>query len=162
MASKVRTIDNKLPRLIRIMQEIGKLASKPHVKIGYPAESEETNKQKENTKEALTVLAVAVHMEFGTKHVDERSFIRSSHDENKQELLSFTQDLVGKIYDGAMTVERALDLIGLKMVNNVKKKIRSKIPPPLATSTIERKKSDVPLIDTGQLLNAVTFKRIMK
>lgn len=162
MAGKVRTIDNKSVRLLRIIQEIGKLASKPYVKVGYPAESEESNKQKDGAKAALTVLAVAVHMEFGTITVPERSYIRSSYDDNFQDMLSFTRDLVGRIYDGGMTVERALDLIGLKMINNAKKKIRSKIPPPLAQSTIAKKGSDIPLIDTGQLLNAITFKRIMK
>lgn len=168
-ASKIRTLDNKLPIYLRILEEVGKLASKPYVKIGYPAEAETTNNPKKIKigdgetigHQSLTVLAVAVFMEFGTITVPERSYIRSSYDDNFYEMLEFTKELVGKIYDGKMTVERALDLIGLKMVNNAKNKIRMRIPPVLAVNTILRKGSDVPLIDTSQLLNAITFKRIM-
>lgn len=170
-ATKIRTLDNKLPRMLRILEEYGKLAEKPYVKVGYPAENSETNAPKtlnlEDDKKgfahsALQLIDVVLWMEFGTARVPERSFIRSTHDEIKDEMKDFIADLVGQIHDGNMTVERALDLIGLKTISKMKAKIRSGIAPPLTLATIARKGSSIPLIDTGQLLNGMTFKRIMK
>lgn len=169
--TKIRTIDNKLPRMLRILQEYGKLASKPYVKVGYPAENSETDAPKRvkldgDSKNfahaALNLIDVVIWMEFGTRTVPERSWIRSTHDEIKEEMREFIADLVGQIHDGNMTVERALDLMALKTINRMKEKIRKGIPPELSTETIARKGSSTPLIDTGQLLNGMTFKRIMK
>lgn len=167
-SGKIRTLDNKLPKYLRILEEIGKLASKPYVKVGYPAESEETerprtaNKQSPFSSLSLKLIDVVLWMEFGTATVPERSWIRATHDEIKDEMRGFIADLVGEIHDGSMTVERALDLIALKTIAKMKAKIRSRIPPELKPATVARKGSSTPLIDTGQLLNGMTFKRIMK
>lgn len=170
-STKIRTIDNKLPKMLRILQEYGKLASKPYVKVGYPSENSETSAPKKMNLEgdkkgfahaALNLIDIVIWMEFGTKTVPERSWIRATHDEIKEEMREFIADLVGQIHDGQMTVERALDLMALKTISKMKQKIRSGIPPELSLGTIQRKGSSVPLIDTGQLLNGMTFKRIMK
>lgn len=170
-SAKIRTLDNKLPRYLRILEEYGKLAEKPYVKVGYPVESPETAAPKtmnvEGAKDgfahqALELIDVVLWMEFGTPTVPERSWIRATHDEIKVEMQEFIADLVGQIHDGAMTVERALDLVALKAISAKKKKIRSGIAPPLTIETIERKGSSKPLIDTSQLLNGMTFKRIMR
>lgn len=169
--TKIRTIDNKLPRMLRILSEYGKLANKPYVKVGYPAENSETSAPKKMNLDgdnkgfasaALNLIDVVIWMEFGTRAVPERSWIRSTHDEIKDEMREFISELVGKIHDGSMTVERALDLIALKAIAAMKDKIRKGIDPALALSTIAKKGSSTPLIDTGQLLNGMTFKRIMK
>lgn len=162
-SARIRTIDNKLPRMLRILEEVGKLSSKPYVKVGYPAESGETNAAKVGSvDQALKLIDVVLFMEFGTPTVPERSWIRATHDEIKEEMRSFIADLVGQIHDGTMTVERALDLMALKAINAMKKKIREGIDPPLRLATIARKGSSTPLIDKGQLLNGMTWKRIMK
>ena len=167
-SARVRTIDNKLPRMLRILEEYGKLASKPYVKVGYPAESGETNVPKRVPGEkdfghaSLNLIDVVLWMEFGTATVPERSWVRATHDEIKAEMREFIADLVGRIHDGTMTVERALDLVALRAIAAMRKKIRSGIAPPLALATIARKGSSTPLIDTGQLLNGMTWKRIMR
>ena len=57
-----------------------------------------------------------------------------------------------------LTPEQLADLLGQKYVGQIQARISAGIPPPLAESTIARKGSSVPLIDTGQLRSAVTYE----
>jgi hypothetical protein len=171
MGKGVRHLDNKLPTLLRIMAEHEKLRHKPYVKVGYPVESEETNAPKRVNLEGdkkgfahavLNLIDIVIWMEFGTKTIPERSFIRATADAIHEEIREYIAELVGQIYDGTMTVEVALDRVALKVIAKTKDRIRHGIDPPLALSTVARKGSTTPLIDTGQLLNGQTFVRIMK
>jgi hypothetical protein len=40
----------------------------------------------------------------------------------------------------------------------MRRRVRKRIPPPLKPETIKRKKSSVPLVDTGQLVAAIMAK----
>ena len=61
-----------------------------------------------------------------------------------------------------MTLPRALGLLGARMSADMKMTIKNRIPPPLQPETIRRKGSDVPLIDTGQLINSITWAVLTK
>lgn len=155
------------PAGIRILKLFKELKHKPIVKQGYPAEDDAKNQT--DGDGPLTVLQVAVFHEFGTSNgVPERSHIRSSFDENASKLQAFARKLMGQMMDGKVTLEQALDRLGLYMLRNHRAKIRSRIPPPLSIATAEQRflergdANPVPLVDTGQMLNSSTFKRIMK
>lgn len=62
------------------------------------------------------------------------------------------------VLDGTMSVDSLLAFIGERAKNAVQKAIREGEYTPLAPSTIARKGSSVPLIDTGRLVNSVTFE----
>lgn len=143
----------------KIREELRKLEDKPFVKVGLPAEKSKTNKVRGfETGEQFTNLDIGFVQEFGTEDgsVPERSHIRAAFDQNKKKLEKLTDQLVGKIYDGKMTVEDALDILGLSKVTNIQKLIRSGLSPGL------KFRSGTPLLDTGQYLAAMTFIRKMK
>jgi hypothetical protein len=112
----------------------------------------------ETYEDGLTVVEVAVWNEFGTKHIPERPFIRSTVKQQKAPLKAFSGKLLQKILDGKLTREKALGLLGQKVSGEIKETITSLRTPPNAPSTVEAKKSSNPLIDTGELRQSITFE----
>jgi hypothetical protein len=55
-------------------------------------------------------------------------------------------------------VRVALDRLGAKFVGDIQRRIKAHIPPPLQQSTIDRKGSSTPLIDTGVLWSSITHE----
>lgn len=97
--------------------------------------------------------------EFGTEdgHVPERSFLRSTVDENHERYRKLLRAAVLKVVRGRASPEEALGLVGLQVVADVQAKIRSNIPPANAPSTIAAKGSSVSLIDTGRLRQGIDY-----
>lgn len=100
--------------------------------------------------------------EYGSSdgRIPQRSFIRSTFDANRDQYVEQMRTMVAAIFDGKMTVDRALSTIGARIVNDIKRRITSGdgIPPPNAPSTIKRKGSARTLIDTGRMLAAITWE----
>ena len=167
---KSRTIEKDLG-FGSIIKELKKLEDRPFVKAGFPAEFKSGDKFKSfSTNEGgeveiskiVTVLDAAIWNEFGTETIPERSFLRSAFDKHRSKYERKTKLLLIKIYKSQMTVERALDILGLMLETDIKDMIRNGQFEPLSLVTILNKGSDKPLIDTAQMLNSVRFKRIMK
>lgn len=143
----------------RIMIELKKLEYKPFVKIGYPEEKPKTNEDHKGG-EFVTVLDVAVFAEFGTINSPERSFIRASFDNNVKKYEDLNKKLLVKIYSGTMTVEKALDILGETILNDIKTFIRNSEVEPKSIRAI--REGGTTLWDTGQLINALTYIKVMK
>ena len=105
---------------------------------------------------------VASFHEFGgaNNRPPQRAFFRPTMDANRDEYNA----LLGRLLDGALafklTLKQALGLLGQRVQGDVKKAITDGSPdwPPLAQSTIDRKGSTKPLIDTGNLRQSITYK----
>ena len=151
----VKTTDTDLGRKAAL-REMQKMKRGPYVANGFQGVKGEA--QHRGTEEAMTVAQVAAFNEFGTKTIPERSFMRATIDENRRTLTSLTRSLLFRIGMGEMTTERALNIIGLTITKLMKKKIVDLRKPPNADSTIKRKNSSNPLIDSSQMLNSVTDK----
>lgn len=135
---------------------------------------------------SLSVAEVAAIHEFGTEdgHIPSRSFLRSTFDEKRPELEQTAAVLSARILAGKSTIEDALNRLGALLTAAIKNKISTGIDPPNAPSTaiakaskgktkkfFKRPAKDVgeslaqvgalaavkPLIDTGRLLNAITW-----
>ncbi len=141
---------------LKILKEMKKLDQNPRVKVGWPIE--EPKATAPHTESSLTVAEIAIVHEFGSviKGIPERSMLRATHDMKAKEWSIATNKLAGAIFDGKITVEVALDRLGLLMVRDVKRRISSGIAPAL------KHRDGTALVDTGQMLNAVTFVRMMK
>lgn len=111
---------------------------------------------------AVTVGDVATWMEFGTRTVPARSFVRSWFDEQQAFITDTLRTQFAAVLAGKRTAEQAAERCALAFEGAVKVRISRRIPPPLAPATIARKGSSVPLIDTGQLRNAVRGKAEVK
>jgi hypothetical protein len=109
----------------------------------------------------LTVLDVAIIHEFGAPDADppipERSFVRAYVDENHDQIRAWLRAGVARVFAGAITVRQAFETLGAQVAAGIQARIAAGIDPPLADSTVERKGSSVPLIDTGQLRSSVTY-----
>lgn len=138
-----------------VLREIKKIQRQPHVAVGMQGREGEAIHPSDNS---VTVAQVATFNEFGTKNIPERSFIRSTMDENVRPLLKDNERLFYLIAAGKTTTEKALNTLGLKIVSLIKKKITDLRSPPNDPKTVARKKSSNPLIDTGVMRQSVTHK----
>lgn len=107
---------------------------------------------------SVTVLDVANWNEYGTGRIPPRSFIHASLDGEAARFRVLERELGEQVVRGKITMKRALSLLGLQGVGVITARIARGIPPPNAASTIARKKSSKPLVDTGQLRKSVTYE----
>jgi hypothetical protein len=125
-------------------------------KVGYPKEGDVAAGEEKNM---IDIVRIAAIQEFGApkRHIPERSHIRATFDAEKSKLKIRSQAQYKKVISGVIQPNKALGLIGEYLTNKTKAFIKHRIPPPLAPSTIEQriKKSDVPLIDTAQMIQSI-------
>lgn len=96
--------------------------------------------------------------EFGSAdgHVPERSYLRSTADENRGRYAGMLADVVEGLIDGKDPT-RGLHRLGTYAKADVQRKIRALKTPPNAPSTIAKKGSRNPLIDTGRLRQSIEY-----
>jgi hypothetical protein len=135
------------------LAQAAKVRKNPVVTIGLQG----SGGGKQHGETGATVAEVATFNEFGTRNIPERSFIRSTMDENVKDLLALNKSLFYRMAEGKVTTAQALTILGLKIQALIKAKITNLRTPPNAPSTIAKKKSSNPLIDTGLMRNSVTF-----
>jgi hypothetical protein len=100
----------------------------------------------------------ATHNEFGAPraNVPERSFIRSTFDEERPNMLRIRNNLMEAILFGSTTVKEALLIVALYLESKIKQKIVELSDPPNAPSTIEKKGFNNPLVETLRMRDGVT------
>ena len=108
-------------------------------------------------KDGVSIAGYGAANEYGTESIPERSFMRSSFDENLSKIQNDMNQQAGLVMAGQSTVKAALSNIGMKHADRVKKKIGSNIQPPNHPETIRRKKSSRTLIDNGDMINSVHY-----
>lgn len=106
----------------------------------------------------ITIAGIGFVHEFGSATIPERSFIRSTTQGRKKDIISLQKKLLKKISNGEMEVEKGLGLVGEFMAAAIKEKIVAINSPPNSPATIAKKGSSNPLIDTGQLKNSIIYK----
>lgn len=153
--SKTETIDKDLGanRIIKGLNNLKGLS----VKIGIQEDSG-------TYASGVSVPLVGFWMEFGTSRIPERSFIRSTINENKDKLESHRDRLLGMFLTGKISEVKALEQLGFMIQEMIKTTIKKKWEPALKPSTIRAKQyagvriPEKPLIWTGLLLNSISFQ----
>ncbi|MFJ7662020.1 hypothetical protein ACIQXW_06420 [Lysinibacillus sp. NPDC097162] len=115
------------------------------------------------------VMVASVH-EFGATirrgggsiTIPERSFLRTTFDEKNEEWVNFFKSQLKQVLALQMDVQTLFNRLGARMVGDVQKKITDLDAPPNAPSTIIKKGSSNPLIDTGGLRMRVTYRVVRK
>ena len=120
------------------------------VNVGFPASAKEPDG-------TSTAFIAAVH-EFGSEHVPERSFMRTSLGANRNKRKALNEQNLKKILNGGMSVDAALGQLGLMASSDIKEQIKNGSFAPLKAATIKRKGSSKPLVDTGQMRQSVTYE----
>lgn len=106
---------------------------------------------------------LAIH-EFGTNdgHIPPRAPIRKTFGDsaNLKTLENNIQGLIKVNYEpnkGTFKIPSITDGIGATMKQMVKAKIKFRLSPSNDPTTLLRKRGDIPLIDTGQLVNSIEY-----
>lgn len=155
MAKNV-TIDRR--QWDKLLKELSKAAEEPHARVGLL-----DGKGGEETRDGgLTNAQIGGVHEFGSSaaHVPERSFLRRTVYESGREVLLRTAKMVAqRIYANNMPVETGLNILGSVGAAEVKKTITQGegVPPPNAPATVARKGSSRPLVDTGRMVQSITW-----
>lgn len=134
-----------------ILETFKEVATKPSVKIGVLESAGDHG-------EGLTVADVATMMEFGTETAPERSYIRSTVDQKFNIYLEKSKQLQAKVILQALSVGKALSVLGELIQSDIIKTINSGVEPENDPKTIARKGSSKTLIDSGQLKQSIRYQ----
>ena len=106
------------------------------------------------------LLTIALVHEFGSPkmNVPARSWLRASFDKYEKQWMALLLRLLKLVDKGKLTLRNAVELVGQQMVADIRRHIRSGIPPPLKPATIARKGSTLPLVDSGRFINSITYQ----
>jgi hypothetical protein len=149
MAAKVQIRDTGLRSFLRRAR--GFSGMKAMVGIQGPAATAARS-------DGLTNVELASIHEFGAPKagVPQRSFLRSTFDENRRLYEKELERIAGASLSGA-EIEGELRLLGEQYRSDVIDKIHSNIPPPLSDATIARKGGEATaLINTRQMLGSIS------
>lgn len=113
-----------------------------------------------NAEDGTPLAVIAAANEFGTARIPERSFLRSTVDSHQGDYEEELGQGLARAVDGGgvQEVDRTLRRMGVRAVADVQTTMRELDTPPNAPSTIERKGTDNPLIDTGQLRQSIDYE----
>lgn len=112
-----------------------------------------------------SLAAVAAANEYGVDPtgsrpaIPERSFMRSTMDRGKPTYIGELQDAVEGAVDGRADLRQTVGRLGLRVEGDIKQTITDLRSPPNAPSTIRRKGSSNPLIDTGRMRANIESRR---
>ncbi|HEY4723550.1 MAG TPA: hypothetical protein VII92_16975 [Anaerolineae bacterium] len=140
-------------RFARVMRELGTFRGYT-IKVGYQDNGETSD-------DGTPTVAIAIFNEFGTSDgkIPPRPFLSSAIDSAHDEIRErFKVELDSILADERSAIQAAKRL-GIFGVQLVKQRIRDSTSwaEPNADTTIDRKGSSKPLVDTGEMLNSVTW-----
>lgn len=150
--------DNITPQGRRFLAEIEKLKTL-QVRIGYQDDGSLAAKRtKDGVEDAsVTLLDVAMWNELGTVNSPPRPFLRQSVDDNASKISAFCRSQLQKLAQGTTDAETILKQVGVMQKGLVQEKIGNGDFEPNAPSTVKKKGSDKPLIDTARMRQSVNY-----
>ena len=147
MAAKAK--DKLTPDGEKFYAEIEKL-KKLQVRVGF---QQGTAQEEDGTD----ICDVVMWNELGTSSTPSRPFLAMSVDDNADKINAFLKGQLKLLAQGRTTAEGILKAIGVFQKGLIQEKIKSGDFEPNAPSTIAKKGSDKPLIDTGTMRQSVNF-----
>lgn len=110
----------------------------------------------EKYEDGTSIAEVAAHNELGSSDTPERPFMRQSF-ENHESELQVACDAANRLVSSGGSADQALQQIGVVAKGLVQEEIVNGDFAPNAESTIRKKGSEQPLIDTGTMRQSVNF-----
>jgi len=156
----------KFSMLKEIASEIALAKGGSHIKVGILAAEGSIKPPGSN----INFAGIASVNEFGTKTagknrnvtVPARPFLSTTFETKLRSFTNMTNKQILEILNGRQSTKGALDKLGVIFSAEVKNTITRLKTPPNAPSTIARKGSSNPLIDTSRMRNSVAHETIMK
>lgn len=147
---KVVQRDRGLNRIIRDTKALDKSHTKVGVQMG------------EVSDEGLYLAQIGAWNEWGTPTIPERPHHRLTFDTNIKKAQNLGAKLYKSVQNNERTPKQALGVLGEWYLNALKSNIVNLKNPPNASSTIKKKKSSNPLIDTSEYLNSMQHIEVLK
>ena len=132
-------------RLLDSMKELKEL----EVRVGFQS-------GKDTQEDGTDICDIAAWNELGTENIPSRPFIRNSVDNHSDEINSFLMEKRNDLVHGA-SAKQVLNEIGLFQKNMIQSEIIDGSFEANAESTIKKKGSSRPLIDTGRMRQSVNY-----
>jgi len=174
------SIEEKSNAFDKLRQELKSLDG-AYIKVGFPegkkpGAPKNSKKKRKPWDDMSEVASVATWLEFGVPKsqqetmrgiltgrsssnwkIPPRPFFRTTIDGSKEALNEFKKKIYDRFLLGRLSPKGALDNVGLWMQNRLRQSILKVKWAPNAEKTKQAKGSSKPLIDTGQMINSVTF-----
>jgi hypothetical protein len=151
MASSIRYDDSAWQELKARL-----LNGEYHVRVGY------VGPKSNESHDGITMVELGTIHEFGAPGagIPERAHIRPAFYKNVDKIIKLQARIGKAMLERGMTPLQGMKLIGEFMTSETRKFITEgpHIPPPLKPETIARKGSDRPLVDTGRLVQAISYE----
>lgn len=105
------------------------------------------------------IVARAIWTHFGTRRgIPARTFLLNAIRDNRSKYVEALTISGKRILRGDVDVKQVMEKLGILAQGHVQMEITNLRTPPNARSTIKRKGSSNPLIDSGEMRQAVTYK----
>jgi hypothetical protein len=140
--------DNGYRELLRSLDKFGSY------EITVGVHSEEGSATEEG---GTTLIEVAERNEFGLG-VPARPFLGPWADERRDDAVRQMRDASAEALKARKSPAARLDQLAQKFAGEVQARIAGGVPPPNAPTTVERKGSSTPLVDTGTLRGSIRGK----
>lgn len=139
----------------RFLAEINNL-KKLQVRVGFQR-GKAKGKDHSGNETDVDMCDIAMFNELGTSTSPSRPFMRQSVDRNAEKINRFLKAQMQRMKNGQATAEDVMKAIGTFMKGLVQAEIRDGEFEPNAPSTVSKKGSSKPLIDTGHMRQSVNF-----
>lgn len=139
-------VTGNLAKFKQLIEQI-KASGEKAVYVGFPAEFNE----KVDGSDNFNLASLAAVLEFGNERIPSRPFLRQTLAENQEKYTA----LFVKLFESGVSIEQIYEQIALIAQGDVQQNIVNGKWTANAPSTIKRKKSSKPLIDTGKLRQSV-------
>ena len=139
-------VTGNLAKFKQLIEQI-KATSEKAAYVGFPAEF---NEDVEGS-DGFNLASLGAVLEFGNEHIPSRPFLRQTLSENQEKYTA----LFVKLFESGVSIEQIYEQIALIAQGDVQQNIVNGNWTANAPSTIKRKKSSKPLIDTGKLRQSV-------
>lgn len=133
----------------RKFQKMLKELADKEVRIGF-------QHGKATEDDGTDICDVAAWNELGTVNIPARPFLRMSVDDNESKINAFLQSKKRDLVRG-VSAEQVLKEIGIFQKDLIQEKITSGSFAPNAPSTVKKKGSSKPLIDSGRMRQSVNY-----
>ena len=142
-----RQFSDLTPAGRRFFRELKKLEGL-EVQVGFQSD--------QKYEDGTSIAEVAAHNEFGSSDTPERPFMRQSFENHEAELKAGCE-AANRVVNSGGSAEQALQQRGTLAKGLVQDEIVNGGFAPNAESTIQKKGSEQPLIDTGTMRQSVNF-----
>lgn len=102
-----------------------------------------------------------LRLKKSTTHIriPERSFLRTGYDENREKVLKKAKMMLADVTSGTMSEAALHKGVGLELSSKIKDYARDLDSPANHPFTADRKGSSNPLVDTGDMIGGITWRK---